>query len=282
MSCKTILLHVDESRHAPEQIKLAAAIAERCEAHLIGMAATALPGAFYLPGALGEGVTLTAYLNYLRERAEGALLVFEATVQKLNVRSYEMRVVEDEAATGISLHGRCSDLVVVGQLDPDEPLPAVRAGFPEYVVMNSGRPTLIVPHSRQFDSIGKRIVIAWDNGIEAARAVAGALPLLQHADAVQIVTFHDKPKPGTRAAGTKPGRELMQHLARHGIRAEIAAHTLAAGIDNGEALLAHANDFRADLMVMGGYGHSRFREVLLGGVTQTVLNGMTIPTLMAH
>jgi len=280
MSYKTILVHVDESRHTPEQIKIAAAVADKCGAHLIGMAATALPGAFYLPGALGEGVTLTAYLEYLRERADGALLVFEATVQKLGVRSYEMRVIDDEAAAGISLHSRTSDLVVVGQLDPDESLPAVRADFPEYVVMNSGRPTLIVPYGRQFDSIGKRAIIAWDGGAEAARAVAGAIPLLQLADSVQVVIFSTKS--GHDTHGIRPGAELLQHLARHGVKGEVATHTLSAGIANGEALLAHANDFHADLMVMGGYGHSRFREVLLGGVTQTVFSEMSVPTLMTH
>ena len=109
------------------------------------------------------------------------------------------------------------------------------------------------------------------------------MPLLKHADSVQIVTFHHRTKPGARGVPTlRPGQELAQYLARHGIHAEIASHTLAAGIDNGQALLAHANDFHADLMVMGSYGHSRFREVLLGGVTQTVFNEMTIPTLMSH
>jgi nucleotide-binding universal stress UspA family protein len=283
MNYKTILVHVDESRHAPERVKLAATIAQRCGAHLIGMAATALPGAFYLPGALGEGVSLTAYLGYLRERADSALAVFEATVQGMNLSDYEMRVIEDEAAAGISLHARTSDLVIVGQTDPEEALPAMRNDFPEHVVMNSGRPTLIVPHGRTSEQIGKRVIVAWDSGIEAARAVAGALPLLREADSVQVVIFHNKPKPGSHVTpGVRPGKELLQHLTRHGVRAEIAAHTLSAGIDNGKALLAHANDFRADMMVMGGYGHSRFREVLLGGVTQTVFSEMAIPTLMAH
>jgi nucleotide-binding universal stress UspA family protein len=279
MSYKTILVHVDESKHTPEQIKIAAMIATRCHAHMIGMAATALPGAFYLPGALGEGVTLTAYLEFLRERAEGALLVFEAVAQKTGVPSFEMRVIEDEAAAGISQYARCSDLVVVGQTDPEESLPAVRADFPEYVVMNSGRPVLIIPYGRQFADIGKRVIIAWDGGIEAARTVAGAIPLLKEADAVQVALFTTKS--GHAMHGTQSGSDLLHHLARHGIQAEITSH-MTSGVANGEALLAHASNFNADLMVMGGYGHSRFREVLLGGVTQTVLHSMHIPTLMSH
>jgi nucleotide-binding universal stress UspA family protein len=281
VSYKTILVHVDESTHAPERIKLAADIARRCDAHLAGVAATALPGTYYLAGVLGESsVTLSAYLEYMRERAEASLAVFEATGAQAGVTSLEKRVIEDEGGAAVSMQARYSDLVVIGQADPEESLPALRRDFPAYVVLNAGRPVLIVPYAGQFESVGKRVIVAWDASMEAARAVSGALPLLQQADIVRVVVFNSKS--GLEAHGEQPGTDLALYLTRHGVRVELSQQPAPTGGTVGDALLAHAAHFNADLLVMGAYGHSRFREVLLGGVTHTVLDSMTIPVLMSH
>jgi nucleotide-binding universal stress UspA family protein len=278
MSYKTILVHLNESEHAYERIKIAAKLAKRCDAHLLGVAATALPGTYYMPGIFGEsGVSLMAYLDLLREQAKNAAAQLEAVAQKTGVASFEERIVEDEAGAGVSLYARHSDLAVVGQTDPDESLPALRRDFPEYVVMNSGCPVLIVPYAGEFDDFGKRVMIAWNASIEASRAVAGAIPLLRQADDVQVVVFDGK----TDAYGEKPGADVALFLARHGIKVEVSPQ-VAGNIDIGSALLSQAADFNADLMVMGCYGHARFREALLGGVTQTILESMTVPTLMCH
>lgn len=281
MGYKTIVVHVNESAHAYERIKLAAGIAQRCNAYLIGIAATALPGSYYLPGVFGDsGVSLNAYLGLLREQANNALAELEAIAGKAGV-PFEKRIVEDETAPAVSLQARHGDLTVIGQIDPDESLPTLKHDFPEYVVLHSGAPVLIVPYAGQFDVVGKRIMIAWNASIEARRAIAGAMPLLRQADEIQVVVFDGKAVPDTY--GGQPGADVALLLARHGIRVGVeVAPQAKAGIDVGNALLSQAADFNADLMVMGCYGHSRLREVLLGGVTQTVLESMTIPVLMSH
>lgn len=281
MSYQTILVHVDESVHTATRIELAAAIALRSEAHLVGAAATAMPGEFYLPELIGEStVSLTAYLEYLRERADGTLAAFESSARKRGVASFEKRIVNDEAGAAIAMQARYSDLVVVGQTDPDEVLPALRRGFPEYVVMNSGRPVLVVPYAGRFDRIGERVLVAWDASMEATRAVTAALPFLRQAELVQVAVFNSKTRPD--AHGEQPGADIALYLSRHGVKVEVAQQTTDSDIDTGNALLSHAADFNADLIVMGCYGHSRFREVLLGGVSNTILRSMTVPVLMSH
>lgn len=280
MSYRTILVYVNDSRHTAERVRLAAGIAMRFNAHLIGTAATALPSEFYYPGVVAEGAGLAAYLQLMKERAEGSLAVFEAQARKLGVASVEKRVVDDEAGSGVGMQARYCDLVVIGQADPDESLPDVRDDVPQYVVLNSGHPVLVVPYAGHFDNVGKRVLIAWDASMEATRAVTFSLPLLKQADVVQVVVFN--PQRGRDAHGDNPGADIALYLARHGVKVEVSRQTTDTDIDIANALLSHAADFGADLLVMGGYGHSRFREVLLGGVTETILKSMTIPTLMAH
>lgn len=281
MNYKTILVHVDESKHMAKRVRIASQLAMNCNAHLVGAAATAVPGAFYLPGVVGESaVTLSAYLTYLQERAQDALTEFESLAQRAGVVSLEKRTVEDESGVGICMQARYSDLVVLGQSDPEESLPALRPGFPEYVVMNAGRPVLIVPYAGEFAQVGKRVLIAWDASMEATRAVTAAIPFLREADLVQVVVFDSKSRPD--AHGEQPGADIALFLSRHGVKVEVSQQTTADRIDTGNAILSYAADFNADMLVMGGYGHSRFREVLLGGVTKTILQSMTVPVLMAH
>lgn len=281
MTYKTILVHADESRHAQQRFEIATRVALAEDAHLIGAAATALPGAFYLPEMIGEStMTLTAYLEYLRERAKGVLAQFEATARQAGVRSFEQRIVDDEAGAGLCLQARYSDLVVISQSDPDETLPALRPGFPEYVVLNAGRPVLVLPYAGRFPQFGKRILLAWDASMEATRAVTAALPFLRRAELVQVTVFDA----GARgdAHGEQPGADIALYLSRHGIKVEVSQQVTADRIDIGNALLSAASDFNADMLVMGCYGHSRFREVLMGGVSNTVFRSMTVPTLMCH
>lgn len=281
MSYKTILVHADESAHTPKRLEVAANIAQRYDAHLIGAAATALPGTYYLPEMIGEStVSLTAYLEYLRQRADATLAVFESLMEQKGTVSFERRIISDEAGAGISMQARYADLVIVGQTDPEESLPATQSGLPEYVVMNSGRPVLVVPYATEVKQVGTRVLAAWDGSMEATQAFTTAIPLLKRAERVQIAIFHPKPHSGTY--GDQPGADIALYLARHGIKVEVAQHPGTGESDTGNALLSQASDIGADLLVMGCYGHSRFREVLLGGVSNTVLRSMTIPVLMAH
>lgn len=279
MSYKTILVHVDETKRARERIKIAAQLAVREEAHLIGAAMTGISRFLFQNGMLEQNdPNLSLHLDMLRNRAAGALQQFDPLVHQIGVLSFEHRTVDDEAAGGISLQARYADLVVIGQSNPDETIPSVPSDFPEYVVLNSGRPALIVPYTGDFNTVGDRILVGWDASMEATRAVTSAIPMLRRASQVDLAIFN--PEAYFDAHGEQPGADIALYLARHSVK--INVHHPRAETDVGNALLSMVADLGSDLIVMGGYGHSRFREVLLGGATRTVLQSMTVPVWMAH
>jgi nucleotide-binding universal stress UspA family protein len=282
MSYKTIVVHVNESSHTAARVKLAAAIAAQHEAHLIGVATPSLPNLFYMPGFdAGAGEALASYLALVKEGALTALAAFEGFARQAGVPTCETRLVEDETGLSLCLQSRYCDLLVIGQNDPDQQISTQSQDVPEYVLTHSPSPILFVPFAGRFDSVGKRIVVAWNGSVEAARAVAAAMPFLKRAALAQVVVFNaGKGDPG--AHGEEPGADIARHLVRHGVKVQVSQQTTDDGMDIGNALLSHLADFDADLLVMGGYGHSRLREFTLGGVTRTILKSMTVPVLMAH
>lgn len=278
MAYKTILVHVDDSRQAPERIRIAARLAKMHDAHLIGAAATGISRYAFQGGTtLPPDPNLALHLEHLRQRAQHALDLAELLARQEGALSFEKRLLEDDASGGLGgLVGYC-DLVVIGQVDPTEAASTVLSDFPEYIVFTGGRPALITPYSGAFPRIGKRILIAWDGGRSATRAVTDALPLLRQADLVQVAIFNQD---GTAAQELPIGSDIALYLARHGIKTELLPSRPSGDI--GDSLLTLAADLGSDLIVMGGYGHSRFREILLGGVTRTILASMTVPVLMSH
>lgn len=282
MPYKTVLVHVDNDKHANERIRYAAKIALAEEAHLIGAAPSGVSRYIYQSRFIYEGggmsTHLDGHLEELRKQAKDALAQFEEITKKVGVHSYEARQVDDEAGGGISLQARYSDLVVIGQTDLDEASSTTLPDFPEFVIMNSGRPVLIVPYTGHYEAVAKRVLIAWDASTSATRAVTAAIPLLRRAENVDVVVFNADSRGD--AHGEQPGADIGLYLARHGIKVNVVRQK--TDIDVGNALLSIAADLGSDMLVMGGYGHSRFREILLGGVTRTILESMTVPVLMAH
>ena len=279
MSYKTILIHVDQSSHAPERIRLAAILALREGAHLIGTAMTGISRYVFDSGAINpHDPTLVHHVDYLRKYAQDAVHLFEQLVTQTGVQSTESRLVDDDAAGGLVLQSRYADLVVIGQTDPNAATPGVMPDFPEYVVMHSVRPVLIVPYVGQFNKMITRPLIAWDASITATHAITAALPLLIQVKEVDLVIFNADALGD--AHGKDPGTDVALYLARHGVKINVINQNVT--FDIGEALLSLAADLGSDLIIMGGYGHSRFREIMLGGVTRTILSSMTVPVLMAH
>ena len=177
MSYKTILVHVDQSTHAAERIRLAAAIARSENAHLIGAAMTGISRFVFDSGAINpHDAVLKHHLDFLRDYARKALQLFEQIATAAGVSSLESRLIDDDAGGGITLQARYCDLVVLGQINPDEAVPGLMPDFPEYVVMNCARPVLVVPFAGQFHEPCKRPLIAWDASMSATRAVTAALP----------------------------------------------------------------------------------------------------------
>jgi nucleotide-binding universal stress UspA family protein len=279
MSYKTILVHVDQSKRATERIKIAANIAIAENAHLIGAAMTGISRFIYQDSAFGiTGSIVATHIDSLNESAKRALSDFEEIAKSLGVLSYEKRLVDDEPEGGLVLQSRYSDLVVLGQTDPDEPLSRLFSDLPEYVMLNCARPVLVVPYVGRFNNLGSSVIVAWDGSMEATRAIKNAIPLLKKAKKVTVVVFNSQARYDTH--GEQPGADIALYLARHDIKVEVSQQT--TNQDIGNSLLSLTADMASDLIVMGGYGHTRFREVLLGGVTMTLLKTMTVPVIMSH
>lgn len=283
MEYKTVLVHIDDSARAAARVRVAAHIARRCGGHLDGYALTGVSRALYTHGlAEQQDPNLALHLSFLREQAARALARVGSELALCD--SHAARVVDDEPGGGISLLARCADLVVIGQTNPRQPVAAMMRDFPGYVVLHAGPPVLIVPYAGECEPLGRRVMVAWNASRESARALGAALPLLASAETVHLVLFDPAPDGVDPGA---PGDSVLRYLARHGVTAQLSVHqTSGRGTrrvhEVGDALLSLATDLSSDLLVMGGYGHSRLRETILGGVTRTVLDAMTIPVLMAH
>ncbi len=137
----------------------------------------------------------------------------------------------------------------------------------------------MIPYTGTYPRIGRRVLVAWNASREATRAVTDAMPFLEHAGLVTVLTANARTT--DMGHGDLPGADIALHLARHGVRAE-AAPTHSGDVDVGEWLLSRAADLEVDLMVMGAYGHSRLRELVMGGATRSILQHMTVPVLFSH
>lgn len=276
MSYKTIIVHVDDSIHAAERIRIAAALALEHGAHLTGVAVTGVSRFAYPHTAAELAVSTTAgKTGELRERARAALLAFDRHARAAGMTAFESALVEDDAAGALELRTRYADLLVVSQVDRDEPDANLGVRLPEYLMLNTGRPVLIVPYAGAFATVGANALVAWDESVEATRAVTNALPVLERARKVTVAVFNAAP-PEHR----EPGHDIALFLARHGVTCEVSPQ--AGAVEVGPCILSLAYDLGSDLIVMGGYGHSRLREMLLGGATAAILESMTVPVLMSH
>lgn len=278
MSYKTILVHADLSRHAPERIRIAAQLARTHTAHLIGVAAIGVSrevfprGYHAVPGSLEA-----SYFQPLHDKASQALAQFDSIAAAAGVSS-EPRLVCDLASEALARLGRFSDLVVVNQDDLTEALAETVVRIPEYVVFTCARPVLVVPCAPVTAQPGQHILIAWNGSKEASAAMRAAVPLLRRAMRVSVVSFRTPADADLSDAHSQA--DLVAFLARHEVRADFRA--FERQIDGGHELLALAMQDGYDLIVMGCYGHTQFRELFLGGVSRTVLQSARVPVLMAR
>ena len=177
------------------------------------------------------------------------------------------------------MHARYADLCVLAQPPADGPHASFASDLVHAVLMQAGRPALVVPGAGTFDRVGDRVLIAWKESRESARAAADALPFLAGASQVKVVSISS---PGDESAReTLADNDIAAWLARHGIDCYVR-HEVAEDVDAGNLILSRAADFGADLVVMGAYSRPRLSEVVLGGVTRLMLQSMTVPVLMSH
>lgn len=279
MSYKTVLVHVDPSAHNSDRVSVASRLAIEHDAHLMladmtGLSRFALTN---LESGSGDPV-MNSHRALLHERAHKALDIAEKIARQAGVNQIERRVVDDEAGTGMALQARYADLVVISQEDPDQPLPGGVENFAEYVILNCAKPVLVLPRVGSMQNLGQRIMLGWNGSRESTRAIVSSLPLLKRAAKVEVAMIN--PSADLEVPGSQPGADIAIYLARHGVQVETVA--VSAPGDAGEALMRLAADHHIDMLVMGAYGHSRFREILLGGVTRKLLASMSLPVLFAH
>lgn len=276
---KTIVVHVDQTERAARRIDVAARLAGQFEAHLVGIAMTGVsPYLFPIGGFDIVPPPLPFPLEQLQAQADTALDAFDARARSAGVDSFERRRVDDEPGLGLAMQSRYCDLVVIGQVEHDELLPRLRSDFPEFVLLNSIAPVLVVPSGAMPGELGKKVTVAWNGSPNAARAVMSAIALLKAAEQVDLVVYGDHGE--TDLQEEAPGVAMAAYLSRHGIKVQLTARD--APSDAGDALLAHAADRESDMIVMGAFGHSRFRELMFGGVTRSALSASTLPLWMAH
>jgi nucleotide-binding universal stress UspA family protein len=284
MGLKDLLVHVDGTRGHEARLEIATELARRHEAHLSGLFViepVSVAGFFSPGGADFAQAEILQTIQEQHERSRRALgerlaAAFRARLDNAGVLG-EWRLARGDPGERVSLHARYADLAILGQSDPDAP--SLGSAVPEAVLLGSGRPVLVVPYVGADRPVGHRVLVTWNGSREAARAVNDALPLIAPRGRVTVLAIN--PARGIGGDGDLPAADVAHHLARHGIAAE-AAHTAAADITVGDLILSRAADMGADLIIMGGYGHSRAREFVLGGATRAVLGHMTVPVLLSH
>ena len=284
MGYKDILVHLDNTSRSEIRLNVAIQLAARYDAHVAGLYLMDLPS---LAMFMGDTSFYDMHMadEIIQRGRDHALTIshavrgsFEEFLRKSSVKG-EWRCVEGLAAETVAVHARYADLAIVGQRDPKYLALPGEFHVPETVILDSGRPVLVIPCFGEVKPIGNTVLVGWKSGREAARAINDALPLLSHAKSVTVLAID--PQNGISEEGAFPAADISLHLARHGIIAT-AAHTVSGGIAEGDILLNYVSDHGADLIVAGGYGHSRAREFVLGGATRSLLTAMTVPVLFSH
>ncbi len=280
MSLKNILVHIDENKTCAKRVDAAIALAHGFDAHLAAVMLVAEP---HVPPALGVHIPADVLQRQRQDSAAEAAEVLEAVRRQgekagcaIEVRHEWVKL--DDFAAAFARQARHYDLSIVGQVDPDEG-DVDGELIAEAAFMQSGRPALLIPYIGARTLPPKRALVAWDGSREAARAANDALPLLARTEKVTILVVDPGSLKGR--VGDQPGADLAAHLARHGLTAEVVT-AASGGLGAGDVIIGQATDIGADLVVMGGYGHSRLRELVLGGATQSMLDHMPVPALLSH
>jgi nucleotide-binding universal stress UspA family protein len=277
MDFRTILVDLSEDAARAGRIETAARLAMLFDGSIIGLTATGTQLEPFRGAGEESGQYAALATGYLRRLSAEHKAILDALVKQASPKITTRHiVVEAEAGWALATHGRFADIILPSA---DVNMPAPLAGVAEYAMLNAGRPILLVP-GPVGPQLAGRVVIAWNGSREAARAVADALPWLSSASAVSILiaTTGEKLAAGERSAGRDSGQRLAAWLTTHGIHADL--HVEQGDPD--EVLPRVASILQADLLIAGGYGRSRLRELVLGGTTRALLRQSALPVFMSH
>lgn len=274
MSYKELFVHLDSTERSDDRREIALDFARRFDASVFGMFGECDP---YLANLASRNIDAMFV-----ESAARAESVFKERAAEFGVTAHwESSIFRRDSALikAVAFAARHCDLAVLGQHNPSETGSGIPAELVEQVVIHTGRPSLIVPYSGELEGIGRRIMIGWNAGREAVRAVQDALPFLQAAQEVTLVSVN--PRQEERGHGDVPGADMARHLQAHGVKAGVETREIE-GMSPMETLLSHGVSRGADLLVVGAHGHYGFPDLLRGSGTKHLLKHMTIPVLMSH
>lgn len=277
MSYKTIIVHCDASKKAANQLSVATELASRFDATLVGLHARAQFEMPVIEQGFGMGPMIEAFEKSVEADQQTARRAFEKAVKGTH-QTAEWRAIDGFADDVLRVNARYADLVVLGQFH-DSDSPDDQSDLPEAVALSTGRPILVVPHIGAAKRPGKIVMLCWNASRESARAASDALPFLKAAEKVIVLVVD--PQKSTNGHGEEPGADAATWLTRHGVKVTVQRE-VAPNTDVGSVILSRAADFDVDLIVMGVYGHSRMRELVVGGASRTLLSSMTVPVLMSH
>lgn len=283
MQIRKILVHTDASTGSAIALKAAKTIAENFKAQLTGF--FVMPDVAIAAAMPAEAVASPQLVDdmqkHAEERAGAAEAIFrdgagEFAAPEGWILADGMGIGSRAAAADVSHY---ADLIVFPRANDDDEEQRTSATLPQDLVVDSGRPIMVIPPSYDGDPIGRNVVVAWTDSREATRAVYDALPFLTQAQQVRIVTVGDED-----SDGTGPGQRLADRLKDYDITASVTVDVIAneSGKSTSETLFSYAKKMDADLIVAGAYSHSRLREGLFGGVTKSIFESVPIPALLSH
>lgn len=273
---KDIIVNLSVGRPRDVAGQFATSVAAAFEAHLSGLACAYEPviGGLAFPSVAAS--VIDAYRAESQAEADRAMRAFEADAKRAGIATDTIMIsaTASEAAEKFGELARSYDLSIVAQSQPDGDVAEGMAI--EAALFSSGRPVLLVPYIQSSGLKLDRVMVCWDGGRNAARAIGDAMPFLRRAKTVDVVTIESHERRNELI-----GARIAGHLARHGLKVELKPIVAPdAGVP--DTILSYAADTSADLIVMGAYGHTRIREFVFGGATSGLLGAMTVPTLMAH
>ena len=282
MAYKTILTYLPSKSAVEATLDIAIPLARAHGAHIIGLNVIPQIPSFFLDGmyTIAPSTVIEQQRRTLHDEADAIGATFTKRAESAGLM-HEWRVDDNHAedvVEAVAKYGRSADLIVMHQ--PRFEQYTLWSDMHANITLAAGRPVLMAPLAGGHRDVGKRIVVAWNGSREAARAAFDALPLLKTAEDIMVLWID--PDPNDASAPFSPGEHLARGLSRHGIQVDVRVATSDDSKSTMEVLRDYLDITKADLLVMGCYGHSRFREMVFGGLSRDILEKMPVPVLMSH
>jgi nucleotide-binding universal stress UspA family protein len=279
MDIKNILLHLDHSSGCQNRLQTAFAMASNYDALITGL--FVVPD-YVVPSYVEAQISVDLITDVTEKalaRARDTLSEYQKMAAAAGV-TMDAHVVEGQVIPILREHSKYSDLLMLGQDQPDDPDNA-SYGLADALLFEGACACMVVPHSGKLALPGKRILLTWNASRESARALREAMPMLKTAETLVVLSSEPDDADATIARGHPHADELARFLESHGIES-VSSGINDLDISASDAILGQAAEMDADMIVMGAYGHARLREIILGGVTRDLLKQSPIPLFLAH